>query len=351
MKQLAGQPALHPASWRSIVNRVSIRDVARHAGVSTGTVSNIINGVATVGPEYVERVQKSIRELGFIANESARQLKGGRSRSIGLVVESARNEFFTAFAAEVDVYARRLGLRLLSATSAQDESRQRDNLLMFEELRVRGVLISPLGDTPDYLSEMHARGVPLVTLGDRMPDERFCSVGLATGVSGYLAVRHLLASGRRKVAIITGPAGTVPDRVDSARRAVSECPGATLEVITATDYSISEGAGVGEMIAHRPESDRPDGIFCSTDMLAVGVINRLVRSDNIAVPEDIAVVGHDDIEFAAAATVPITTVKEPVISLAEAAITLLEREVAEGVDHDHGQIRFTPELVIRDSAP
>lgn len=333
------------------MSRVSIRDVARHAGVSTGTVSNIINGVATVGPEYVDRVQKSILELGFIANESARQLKGGRSRSVGLVVESARNEFFTAFAAEVDIFARKQGLRLLLATSAQDESRQRDNLLMFEELRVRGVLISPLGATPDYLSAMHARGVPLVTLGDGMPDNRFCSVGLATGVSGYLAVRHLLASGRRRVAIVTGPAGTPPDRVESARRAITESPGATLEVITATDYTISEGVRVGEMIAHRRESDRPDGIFCSTDMLAVGLINRLVRSENIAVPDDIAVVGHDDIEFSAAATVPITTVKEPVIPLAEAAMNLLEKEVSEGVDHEHDQVRFTPELVIRESAP
>lgn len=331
--------------------RVGIRDVARHSGVSVGTVSNVINGVPSVAARYVEAVRRSIDELGFVANDSARQLKGGRSTTIGLVVMSAGSEFFSSFAAQADVAAEQRGLRILLATSAQREDRQRDYLAMFEEQRVRGILIAPLGPVPPYLAAMHERGMPMVILGDHAHDDMFCSVGLDTERSGYLAVRHLLDSGRRRLALVGGPMAQIDDRVKGARRAVREVPGATLELIDTDDLTLPEGARVGELVGRRPADERPDGIFCANDMVAVGMVNRLVRMEHVRVPDDIAIVGHDDIDFAAAAAVSITTVRQPLPELTEAAVQLLEAEVVEGTDHRHAQVRVAPELIVRESAP
>jgi LacI family transcriptional regulator len=333
------------------VPRVGIRDVALRAGVSVGTVSNVINGLPSVAAIYVERVNRAIEDLGFVANESARQLKGGRSSTIGLVVMSAGNEFFTEFAAQADLAAEERGLHILLASSAQREERQRDYLNLFEEQRNRGILIAPLGSIPPYLSAMHRRGMPMVILGDHAPDESFCSVGLDTEASGYLAVRHLLDSGRRRLALVGGPAAQIEDRIRGARRAVAEVSGARLELIDTDDLTLAEGTRVAEMLGRRDLADRPDGIFCANDMVAIGMVNRLVRMEHVRVPEDIAIVGHDDIDFASAAAVTITTLRQPLPDLTGAAIQLLEEEVENGVEHMHSRIRIAPELVRRESAP
>lgn len=332
------------------MRRVGIKDVARVAGVSVGTVSNVVNARTSVAEEYVLRVQAAIDELGFVTNDSARQLKAGSSSTVGLVVLSGSNPFFASLGEEVETVAEEHGLSALLASSAQQPERERRYVELFERQRVRGLLVAPIAGTPEYLSAVHQRGTPVIVLGESAGDG-FCWTMVDTELGGYLAARHLLASGRRRIAFVGGPRAQVRDRIEGAQRAVNEFAEASLRVIDTNDLTMDEGRTAGEWIGQLPENERPDGVFAANDVTAIGVLNALIRHEHLSIPQDIAVVGHDDIDVATSTLVPLTTIRQPIDLVARAGLDLLVREAEEGVGHVHSHSVLAPSLVIRDSAP
>ncbi len=328
----------------------SIRDVAEAAGVSVGTVSNVLNRPDRVSPATVARVAQTIAELGYVRNDAARQLRAGRSRTIGLVVLDVRNPFFTELARGAEDRAAAEGLSILLGNSDDDPARESTYLDLFEEQRVHGVLISPLGDVTERLERLRERGTPAVLVDRRGEGTGFSSVAVDDVAGGYLAVRHLLDIGRRRIALLAGPLDIrqVADRVVGARRAIAEVSGSTLEIVTAPGLTVVDGRRGGEEIAARASTDRPDGIFAVNDLLAVGVLQALVMTGSLRVPDDIALVGYDDIDFASAAVVPLTSVRQPSQLIGSTAVELLLEAVA-----DPGlaarDVLFQPELVVRAS--
>ncbi|MER3395089.1 MAG: substrate-binding domain-containing protein, partial [Microcella pacifica] len=165
-----------------------------------------------------------------------------------------------------------------------------------------------------------------------------------------LAVRHLLDLGRRRIALLAGPLDIrqVADRVTGARRAIAEVSGSTLEIIAAPGLTVVDGRHGGEEVAARAAADRPDGIFAVNDLLAVGVLQALVMTGSLRVPDDIALVGYDDIDFASAAVVPLTSVRQPSQLIGSTAIDLLI-EAAADPEQPSREVVFQPELVVRAS--
>jgi LacI family transcriptional regulator len=328
---------------------VSVKDVAALAGVSVGTVSNVLNRPDKVAPSTVERVQSAIDRLGFVRNDAARQLRAGRSRSIGLVVLDVRNPFFTDVARGAERRAADADLSILLGNSDDDPAREAGYLDLFEQQRVHGVLITPVEDVSERLDRLRTRGIPAV-LVDRMSDgEEFSSVSVDDVSGGSLAAQHLIETGRRRIAFVGGPATVqqVADRLEGARRAVAQHPDASLEVVETAALTVLEGRAAGERLRSREPADRPDAVFAANDLLAVGVLQALVMLGSIAVPDDIAIIGYDDIDFSAAAVVPLSSIRQPSELIGRRAVELLLAEV-DGAENRE-QVVFQPELVVRDS--
>ena len=331
---------------------VSVRDVAAAASVSVGTVSNVLNRPEKVAPGTVERVLAAIQELGFVRNDAARQLRAGRSRSIGLVVLDVRNPFFTDVARGAEDRAAEDGMTILLGNSDENTDREGAYLDLFEEQRVHGVLISPLTDDLPRLARLRERGTPVVLVDREAADGSFSSVAVDDVVGGELAVRHLAETGRRKVAFVGGPTSIrqVVDRLEGARRAVAATPGMSLEVIETESLTVLEGRAAGERIRGRAAKDRPDAVFAANDLLAMGVLQALMMQGQIVrVPDEIALIGYDDIDFASAAVVPLSSIRQPASLIGYTAVDLLMREASAGEDHEPEQVVFQPELVVRQS--
>lgn len=326
----------------------SIRDVAQRAGVSVGTVSNVLNGSPRVSPDTVDRVRVAIAELGYVRNEAARQLRAGRSSSVGLVVLDVRNPFFTDVARGAEDEAAKLGLSIILGNSSEDAARESSYLDLFEEQRVHGILISPYGDIEPRLSELRTRGTPVVLVDRESRDAGVSSVSVDDRAGGRLAVAHLLDTGRRRIAFAGGPLEIrqIADRLAGAREAVAAVPDATLDVIEISGLTVLEGRRVGEELVVRGE--RPDAVFAANDLVAVGLLQALVMSGALRVPQDVALVGFDDIDFASATVVPLTSVRQPRHEIGATALRILREEAAEP-ELPPRRIVFQPELVVRGS--
>lgn len=328
----------------------SIKDVANHASVAVGTVSNVLNYPDRVSQRTKERVLKAIDELGFVRNDAARQLRAGHSRTVGLIVLDVGNPFFTSVVRAAEDAAGLHGSAVLLGDSGHDAGREANYIDLFQEQRVQGLLISPVGDVTERLDLLRERGVPTV-LVDRLADEsKFSSVSVDDDAGGYLAARHLLDTGRRRLAFVGGPTSIrqVSDRLQGAQRAVKEEAGATLEVLASEGMTVLAGRSVGNMLVERGRNELPDGIFCANDLLALGVMQSLTMTHTFRIPEDVALIGYDDIDFAVSAVVPLSSIRQPTEALGRTAIELLTEEV-ESQNPVHRAVVFTPELVVRQS--
>lgn len=330
---------------------VSVREVAALAGVSLGTVSNVLNRPDKVAPGTVERVQSAIATLGFVRNDSARQLRAGRSSTVGLIVLDGGNPFFTDVARGAEDAAMDNGLAVLIGNSDESTDRERTYVDLFEERRVAGLLISPAGDDLSRLARLRDQGTAVVLVDRRADDEHFASVSVDDIAGGRIAVEHLAAIGRTHIAFVGGPFGIrqVADRHAGAL-AAAQAAGIRLEALPTTSLSVLEGRRIGEAIQARPAADRPDAVFAANDLLAVGLEQAFIMRGTIAVPEQIAIVGYDDIAFAESAVVPLTSVRQPAQDLGRRAIELLTKQVEQGQDIDLEHVEFAPELVVRQSS-
>ncbi len=332
---------------------VSIREVAALAGVSVGTVSNVLNRPEVVAEPTRTRVQAAIKQLGFIRNESARQLRAGRSRTIGLVVLDVANPFFTDVARGVEDEASEAGLAVILCNSDDQKAKESRYLEVLEEHRVQGILITPVAGADARLARVQRRGTPVVLVDSRSPSRGQCSVSVDDVLGGDLAVSHLLEAGHERIAFVGGPLSIrqVSDRREGAVRALERAgraPG-DLHVAETPALNVSAGQKAAAMLADLPPEIRPTAVFCANDLLALGVLQELT-SRRIRVPDGIAIVGYDDVDFAAAAAVPLSSVRQPRHQLGRAAAQLLIEEALGDGTHRHRQVVFEPDLVVRASS-
>jgi LacI family transcriptional regulator len=316
-----------------------------------GTVSNVLNRPDKVSADTVARVQAAIGDLGFVRNDAARQLRAGRSRSIGLVVLDVANPFFTDVARGAENRAVESGLSVLLGNSDESIERESVYLDLFEEQRVFGVLITPVGDAADRLIRLRLRGIRAVLVDRQTDDLNFSSVAMDDVAGGNLAASHLIEIGRTRLAFVGGPLGIrqVADRLAGARAAVARHPSVSIEVVETDSLTVLQGRAAGEALRGRSASERPDGIFAANDLLAMGVLQALSMQGDVQVPRDVALIGYDDIAFAAAAVVPLSSIRQPSVLIGYTALDLLLREVEGGDDFAHEHIVFEPELVVRES--
>ena len=328
----------------------NIRDVAALARVSVGTVSNVLNKSKNVSPATELRVLAAIEELGFVRNDAARQLRVGQSRTVGMMVLDVRNPFFTDVARGVEETLADHARSLILGNSAEDARRELEYLDLFEEQRVSGLLITPVGDVAPRLESLRRRGSPVVLVDRHDGAENFSSVSVDDQRGGALALEHLIGVGSVRPAFVGGPRAImqVRHRLEGARAALEQSGGGALRVIEMPTMSAEAGRTAGEQLLALPASERPDAIFAANDLLALGVLQALIHS-GVRVPDDIALIGYDDIYFAASSAIPLSSIRQPAEAMGRAAAELLIAEIDNGAPSAYQQVLFQPELVIRES--
>ncbi len=332
-----------------------MRDVAALAQVSVGTVSNVLNFPDRVSEATAQRVKDAIEKLGWVPNESARQLRAGKSRTIGMVVMDIANPFFTDVArgAEDLLYGEQYAVQI--GNSGQELDREALLLERFEQERVGGVLLAPIQDSSERVHRLRQRGIPVVLVDRASSGADSCSVGSDDVAGGLIAGRHLVDQGHRRIAFVGGPTSLtqVRDRRRGMELAVEQSDAAAVLLNVSTpEMSLEAGVRSAGELAALPPSEFPTAVFAANDLVAIGLLQGFVTA-GLRVPEDVAIIGYDDIAFAAAAAVPLSSIRQAREGIGRKSAELLVQEIVaaeRGEVHQHEVIRFTPQLIVRRSS-
>ena len=330
----------------------SIREVARRAGVSLGTVSNVLNRPEIVAETTRQRVQLAIDEIGFVRNGSARQLRAGRSQHIGLVVLDVANPFFTEVARGAEDAASEAGYVVILCNSDDSFDKENRYLRVLEEQRAQGLLITPVQNDVNYLQRLRRRGIAVVLLDRPSRTRDLCSVAVDDVRGGELAATHLLEQGHKRLAFVNGPLSIrqCADRRRGVQRAVKAAgldPSSAIFEITVPTLNAREGEACVEALLNA--RIKPSAAFCANDLLALGLMRGLTKR-GVSIPGDLALVGYDDVEFASVLSTPLTSVRQPKYELGRTATELLLDEANNPTTHEHRQVVYQPELIVRESS-
>lgn len=325
--------------------RASVKDVAELAGVSVGTVSNVLNRPETVSERTRTKVESAMAELRFLRNASARQLRAGVSTTVGAVLLDLGNPFYTEIARGIEDRLAVDGLTLMLCSSDEDPQREAAFLRQFAEQGVRGMLVTPTTATAERLLDLRELGIGSVLIdatNDALPAVRVDHVS-----GGRQAVAHLLARGHRRILFLGDDLKLqqARHRLRGAVEAVVEAGLPPAEVLVTQRLVSLDAAGGEEAILTvlEAEGPRPTAVFCINDMVALGVL-RVLRRRGIGVPDEIAIVGYDDLYWAGELATPLSSVRQPMRELGWAAADLL-------LDNSGTPGRvFEPELVVRASS-
>jgi LacI family transcriptional regulator len=313
---------------RSKVTR--LQDVAAQAGVSIATVSRVLNGLGPVSEEARGRVLKASLALDYHPNWLAQSLRGRRTNTIGLLVPDIENPFFTSLVKGVERAAGERGWNVFFGNTDEDLGREEELVCALVERKVDGLLLCPTAGKHGYLIRHLERGVPTVAVNRSVPGIPFAVVATDNRRGGYEALRHLLARGLRRLALILGTPGisTTRGKLAGCRRAAREFgldPGALLLKV---GYGRLE-AGHQATLEILDASPRPEGIFAFNNLMAEGAL-MAIRQRGVRCPEEIAIIGFDDFRSAAAMTPPLTVVEQDPIGMGRRAVEVLAQVIETG---------------------
>ena len=309
----------------------TLREVARRAGVSIATVSYVLNGTRRVRPEVEARVWEAVAALGYRPNRVARGLRRRRTHVLGLIVPDSANPFFAEVARGLEDASFAAEYRLILCNSDGDPLKEQRYLEVLLEQRVDGIALVSASAAPLHLSTLQASGVPFVVVDRDLPGLEADCVLADNLQGGYLATRHLLERGHRRIACITGPSDLTPsaDRVRGYRQAMAEAGIEPPDLwIRRGDFRAESGYQAARFFLSLPPGLRPTAIFACNDLMAIGAL-RAIGEAGLAVPRDIALVGFDDITLAAYVIPPLTTVAQPTYEMGRLAGELLIQRIQE----------------------
>ncbi len=303
----------------------TLREVAKRAGVGTTTVSRVVNGVEHVEPWTMARVERAIKELGYLPNHAARVLKGYKTRTIGLVVPSIADPFFSSCAEVLQGIARQHGFLLIVLTTHNEREMERDAVNTLIQHRVDGFVIAPADAENDELRSLLMRvTVPVVALDRPVAGAVAPSVVADNFVGAEHATHHLIAHGYKRIACLTGEIELYTIR-ERARGYQAAMAAAGLEAVlhtTICDYASCEKA-IAKMLKG---PDRVEAIFTLKNSVTVDAFEALQRM-GVRIPEKVALIGYDDFQLAGTVRPAITVVQQPIEELGKTAAELLFRHL------------------------
>lgn len=327
----------------------SIRDVAQRANVSTATVSHVINGTRYVSPELTERVQVVMEELRYRPDAVARSLRRQETLTIGLLVPSVEIPFFASVVYSVERAAAQNGYNIILCNSEWQQAEEKIQLQDLISRRVDGLICISAGMDAAQIAPVIEADTPVVTFERPMLDTGLDAVGIDNLKGGYIATKHLIELGHRRIAAITGLTISTlsDDRLQGYRSALTEA-GLPMEpsMVFYGNYQPQTGRPAVEHFLSLPE--KPTAVFAFNDMMALGVLQKLSEL-NLQVPGDMAVVGFDGIRSSQYMSPALTTVRQPIEEMGQLAVELLLNRIHGKGTVQAQYIKLEPELIVRAS--
>jgi DNA-binding LacI/PurR family transcriptional regulator len=328
---------------------VTIKDVARESGVNVSTVSRALNGEYGVHAETREMVTAIARRLGYRPNRVARGLVTGRSHTLALVVSDIRNHFFAEVARGAEDAACRAGHDLILCNSDLDPEKQMRYVQSLLEKRVDGILMNSVAVlSPKQRQQLAATGVAIVLLNRAAPRSVFSTVYADNEGGGVLAGEYLLKLGHRRIAHLTGPRhhGNLTARAKGFARALGGAPRPVEPVVIYGRNNFNGGYEMGRQVL--TEYPQITAVFAGNDAMAFGAIRAFTEAGR-RIPDDISVIGFDNIELAGIVNPPLTTIHQPKYEIGEAAVEILLRQADRREHHAPEHRIFPVHLVERQS--
>lgn len=328
----------------------TIKDVAKRAGVSIGSVSAVVNNKAVTSPDLRQRVRKAIEELGYTPHAGARSLKVGRTRSIGLTVPDIINPHFAALASAIERASERAGYTLSFGNTLGDMGKEARALELFRRQRVDGLILDLVGTTPEYIERM-VKGVevPAVLIDRRVDAMPFDAVLFDNYGAGRMVTDYLVRSGHRRIAILIGELeySTSVERLQGYLDVLQENGIPRDERLILQGHFDVEPAQIATA-ALLASGERPTAIFCINNQMTIGVMQALAEQ-GFRCPQDISVAGIDDLPTAAAFSPRLTVATQPTTEMGELAVRLLLDRLSGKSPPDPVQVVCKAKLIVRDS--
>lgn len=326
----------------------NIKDVALHAGVSVTTVSHVVNGTRFVSETARQRVEEAVRELGYVPSAVARSLKHNTTRTFGMVIPNNSNPYFAEIIRGVEDRCFAAGYNVILCNSNDDPERQAGYLRVLTEKRIDGLVLVVTGSDAVARATLGGIAMPLVLLDREVSGVSGDLVEVNHVLGSQMATRHLLELGHPRVACISGPPGLSPS---SQRRAgwkdALEQAGVERKESDLARGDFTARGGYLAMQALLKRRPRPTAVFACNDLMAFGALTA-AREAGIAVPQQLSIVGFDDIDLAAFSAPPLTTVAQPKKQIGTVAADLLLDRVS-NARTDNRQMILDPELRVRAS--
>jgi LacI family transcriptional regulator len=331
------------------MKRATIRDVASTAGVSLSTVSRVLHRHPAVNRDIQARVLNAIEQLEYQPNRSAQRLRSKMSSVIGLIISDIENPFFTSIVRGVEDVAYGQQMTVVLCNTDEDPAKQERYIEVMEEEGVAGLIIAPAhGDSIESLQRLRDLGIPIVLLDRDIGDDKSDVVCVDNAAGAYSATQHLIATNRKRIALVNGDTEikTFADRFEGYRKALIDAnikvnKNYVVEVPPKIERSLQATLDLLQM------KPRPDAIFAGNNLITIGVL-KAIKQLKLKIPEEIALVGFDDMPWSSELCPPITSVAQPTYELGQEAARLLLRRLRNN-DGFHQTITLRTRLIVRES--
>ncbi|SDO33489.1 transcriptional regulator, LacI family [Rhodoferax sp. OV413] len=325
----------------------SIKDVARHANVSISTVSHVVNRTRFVSDKARQDVETAIRALGYVPSAVARSLKSNTTRTLGMLIPNCSNPYFAEIVRSVEDHCFASGYTLILCNTDDEPLRQSVYLKVLAEKRVDGLIIISTGEDSDLHDLLQGLTTPTVLL-DREVTHVHCDlVETANVQGGQMAAEHLVALGHRRIACIGGPADLSPSaqRIQGWRNALAAAELEANDLLWHSDFSSQGGFTAMQEILQ--SGQQPTAVFVCNDLMGIGALSA-AHEAGLRIPQDLSVIGFDDIELARFTSPPLTTIVQPKQRIGMLAVDMLLERI-QGGRLDAKQVLLQPELIVRAS--
>ncbi len=331
-------------------NNVTIQDIAEEVGYSANTVSRALNDKAEIREDTKEKILETAEEMGYRPSRVAQRMRAEETGILGVVVANNANPFFSTVVKGIERAASDRGYNIILKDSDEDPDKEKEAIEIMLSEQVDGLLVSPVNSEESNIPEV-AEGLPFVAFARHFKSLNTDFVLIDDLKGGYLATNHLIKSGYRDVALLNGPLNelSAQERLEGYKKALKEAgrePNSHL--IYDGILTMEQGYEAGKEILNSTYS--PDAVHTFSDFVALGFM-KAVKEKSLRIPEDIGIVGFDDITFCSYSRVPLSTIRVPIKRIGQEAVKILLDSIqSEGEEQEVSQIRLEPELIVRKSS-
>lgn len=330
-------------------HKINIQDIAKESGYSITTVSRVLNGKAEkfrIAIKTQEKIKNIAKELNYIPNEHARNLRTGKSQTIALIVPSLKNPFFAEIASVVNMEARKSDYVTFIGDSNDNINIEKEEIKQLSARSIDGLLIVPCSNEYEHLEYLKNNGLPLICLDRYFNEQDICYVSSDNYNGSYTATKYLIDHGHKKIACIQGVRSSVPNE-ERVKGFVDALKSNGISTYTVTGDAFSEQNGYLETKLLLQNKERPTAIFAFSNTIAMGAI-RALREENILIPNDISIITFDENPYLDYIDPPLTRISQPIEEICKIAVKILISRIQE---HDEvtKKVLLKTNLIVKNS--